>query len=248
MLSRCRTEVAGRRGRRAELGGRGPGARGAQEPLWFEGRDLEPGVATRCRGQAIADLDVLPLRVDAGLARDPAVIEAVPAVPAGAVTAHLHEPWPDLGWWRVDRRRHRGAAVAARNQVCARIGGCHFCIRCTPPAQPGTKQRPVSAPGYQSDKERSLASTRHPGSVFPAAGRRDPERSARGERGTTHHRWRSFGVRLLLTRAGSAGVLVSEMVSRRGASTGQSSSPSRAARFHGFHETAGLEGSRHGCC
>ena len=29
MLSRCRTEVAGRRGRRAELGGRGPGARGA---------------------------------------------------------------------------------------------------------------------------------------------------------------------------------------------------------------------------
>src|SRR5665648_766856 len=72
---------------------------------------------------AIADLDVLPLRVDAGLARGPAVIEAVPAVPAGAVTAHLHEPWPDLGRWRIDRHRHRGAALAAGDQVCARIGG-----------------------------------------------------------------------------------------------------------------------------
>jgi hypothetical protein len=40
----------------AEVQGRAKG----HEPLWFEGRDFDPGVATRCRGEAIADLDVLP--------------------------------------------------------------------------------------------------------------------------------------------------------------------------------------------
>ena len=78
--------------RRGEVARRRDGQRGPQDesPLGRQERYGEPAAGVRGRGDAVALPQVLPLRVDAVRARSAAVVEAVEAVEAGAVAAHLH--------------------------------------------------------------------------------------------------------------------------------------------------------------
>jgi hypothetical protein len=78
-------------------------------------RNFEPNSAVRRGCEVISDRDPLTLAVDVLGTRDASIVEAIPAVPAGAVAAHLNEPRPDARWRGADRHGHRRAALAARN-------------------------------------------------------------------------------------------------------------------------------------
>jgi hypothetical protein len=65
-----------------------------------------PRLAAGLGVPALPYLQVLPFGHDAACARLPAIVQPVPAIKAGPVAAHLHQPGPDLL-----RRRRKGGGL-----------------------------------------------------------------------------------------------------------------------------------------
>src|SRR6266536_3150091 len=90
-----------------------------------------------------------PLGMDALGAGEAPVVEAVPAVPAGAIGANLHEPRPRARRRGFDRDRHRRAVLAARNEIGARVRPPHLLGR-----RPASRGRTKSAGAQREGHER----------------------------------------------------------------------------------------------
>jgi hypothetical protein len=109
--------------------------------------------------------------VGSGGTRPAAVVEAVPGVPAPAVTPHLDQPRPDLIGRRVDGDGHRRRPLAVGDELGTGIRAGDLRIGCAPTHEPRTH------PGCVDDSRRAshasdAASNRHRTTVGASAGPR----------------------------------------------------------------------------
>lgn len=86
----------------------------------IENEHLETVLRLWCGGQNIADLEVLPLRVNLPRAWLAAVVEKIVAIPPRPAAPHLNEPGPDAVWRRGEDNTVGDLNRGVRNELIAR--------------------------------------------------------------------------------------------------------------------------------
>ena len=79
------------------------GNRQNEIPRWIDSRDDEGVLGARNRRHDVTADRRLEFGYDAPRTGRAAIVNQIPAVPAGTTAAHLRNPWPDLFWRRIDR-------------------------------------------------------------------------------------------------------------------------------------------------